>query len=251
MKSPLPYIGGKSRVAKSLIEQFAPHRTYIELFGGAGHVLCAKEPSPVEVYNDLENDVTNFFRVCQFHYEELIRYFRFALVSRTWFQILKKTDPATLTDIQRAFRTLYLQKNSFGGRVVSQTYHYFRAVKPNFNPDTIASQIENLHKRLARVQIESLPYLQVIEKYDSKEALFFCDPPYFRKPLYVYNFELSDYLELAKHLASLKGKFLMTLNDDPEMRKAFSQFQISTIEFPYTVLQQQGRRFTELLIKNY
>lgn len=251
MKSPLPYIGGKSRVAKSLIEQFPPHRTYVELFGGAAQVLCAKEPSPVEVYNDLENDVTNFFRVCQFHHEELIRYFRFALVSRTWFEILKKTDPATLTDIQRAFRTLYLQKNSFGGRVISQTYHYFRAVRPNFNPETITSQIDNMHKRLARVQIESLDYRHVIEKYDTKETFFFADPPYYQKPFYRHNFELSDYLEMADRLSSLKGKFLMTLNDHPEMRKVFSAFQISTISFAYTCLKEGGKKFTELLIRNY
>ena len=251
MKSALPYIGGKSRVAKNLIEQFPPHRTYVELFGGAGHVICAKAPSGVEVYNDIDNDVTNFFRVCQFHSEELIRYFRFALVSRAWFEILKKTDPSTLTDIQRAFRTLYLQKNSFGGRIMSQNFHYFRVVRPNFNPERIATQIENMHKRLARVQIESLPYQQVIEKYDTKETFFFADPPYYQKPFYRHNFELSDYVELAKHLASLKGKFLMTLNDHPEMRKVFSRFQISTISFAYTCLKEGGKKFTELLIRNY
>ena len=238
-------------MAKSLIEQFPPHRTYVELFGGAAQVLCAKEPSAVEVYNDIENDVTNFFRVCQFHHEELIRYFRFALVSRTWFEILKKIDPSTLTDIQRAFRTLYLQKNSFGGRVVSQNFHYFRTVKPNFNPETIASQIENMHKRLARVQIESLPYQQAIEKYDTRETFFFADPPYYQKPFYRHNFELADYLELARRLALLKGKFLMTLNDHPEMRKVFSRFQISTISFAYTCLKEGGKKFTELLIRNY
>lgn len=251
MKSPLPYIGGKSRVAKSLIEHFPPHRTFVELFGGAGHVTCAKEPSRVEVINDLDNGVTNFFRVCQFHHEELIRYFRFALVSRTWFEILKRTDPITLTDIQRAFRTLYLQKNSFGGRIISPNFHYFRAVKPNFNPDSIADQIEKMHKRLSRVQIESLPYQQAIEKYDTKETFFFADPPYYNKPFYRHNFELKDYLELAERLANLKGKFLMTLNDHPEMRKVFSRFQISTISFAYTCLKEGGKKFTELLIRNY
>ncbi len=251
MKSPLPYIGGKSRVAKRLIEHFPPHHLFVELFGGAAQLLCAKEPSPVEVYNDLDNEIANFFRVCQFHYEELIRYFRFALVSRTWFEILKQTDPVTLTDIQRAFRTLYLQKNCFGGRVVNPNFHYFRAVRPNFNPDTIADQIEKMHKRLARVQIESLPYQQAIQKFDTKTAFFFVDPPYYNKPFYRHNFELKDYLELAERLANLKGKFLMTLNDHPEMRKVFSRFQISTISFAYTCLKEGGKKFTELLIRNY
>ena len=109
LKSPLPYLGGKTRVVKSLIAMVPKHDASVELFcGGAGFTL-AKEPAKCEVINDLSNDVATFFRVCQFHHEELIRYARFAIVSRTWFEILKNTEPTTLTDVQRSFRFLYLQ----------------------------------------------------------------------------------------------------------------------------------------------
>ena len=68
----------------------------------------------MEVLNDLDGEIVNFYRVCQQHHDELLRYFRSVLVSRKWFDLLRATDPATLTDIQRAAR-LYAQPHRFGG----------------------------------------------------------------------------------------------------------------------------------------
>ena len=251
MKSPLPYIGGKTRPAEKLIAQFPQHTAFVELFCGGASILFRKEPSEVEVINDLNDEITNFFRVCQFHHEALIQYCRFAVASRNWFDLLKRTEPNTLTDIQRAFRTLYLQKNSFGARVMNPNFHYFRQNRSNFNPENICKHIEETHRRLARVQIECAPYQQIIERYDAPQTFFFCDPPYYKKPIYKFNFSHEDYLELERQLGSIQGKFLLTLNDVPETRKIFSKFRISTITFPYTCLQQKGRRFSELVITNY
>ena len=104
MRGPLAYIGGKNAVAKQIIDLFPGHTTYVEPFAGGAQVFFRKEPSKVEVLNDLDTEMTNLFRVCQQHYEELIRYLRFAVVSRTWFELLVETDPTKLTDIQRAAR---------------------------------------------------------------------------------------------------------------------------------------------------
>src|SRR5215467_7610913 len=117
MAGPLTYIGGKNRLSKRVIEIFPEHLTYVEPFAGGAQVFFRKEPSKVEVLNDLDGEVVNFFRVCQQHYEELLRYLRFTLVSRTWFHLVRKTDPTTLTDIQRAARHMYLLKNAFAGLV--------------------------------------------------------------------------------------------------------------------------------------
>src|SRR5258708_24852142 len=113
MAGPLSYIGGKNRLAKRVIEIFPEHTTYVEAFAGGAQVLFHKEPSKVEVLNDLDGEIVNFFRVCQQHYEELLRYCRFSLVSRKWFDQLLATDPRSLTDIQRAARYMYLLRNSF------------------------------------------------------------------------------------------------------------------------------------------
>src|SRR5271167_3791222 len=93
MTGPLSYIGGKNRLAKRVIGIFPEHTTYVEAFAGGAQVFFHKEPSEVEVLNDLDGEIVNFFRVCQQHYEELLRYFRFIVVSRTWFDLLRRPIP--------------------------------------------------------------------------------------------------------------------------------------------------------------
>ena len=82
MRGPLAYIGGKRAIATKIIEVFPKHTTYVEAFAGGAQVFFRKEPSKVEVLNDLDGEMVNFYRVCQQHYEELLRYLHFMLVSR-------------------------------------------------------------------------------------------------------------------------------------------------------------------------
>src|SRR5882672_4331544 len=162
----LPYIGGKNRLAKKIIELLPEHTTYVEPFAGGAQVLFHKEPSPVEVLNDVDGDIVTLFRVCQSHHEELLRYLRFTLVSRNWFALVKAQNPEALTDIQRAARFFYLQKNSFAGLVRRQDYRYSVVGPPSFNPQRLPELLENAHHRLARVQIESLPYEEILKRFD-------------------------------------------------------------------------------------
>src|ERR1700680_4546855 len=99
MTGPLPYIGGKNRLAKQIIALFPEHTTYVEPFAGGAQVFFHKQPSRVEILNDLDGEIVNFFRVCQWHYEELIRYLRYCLASRKLHELHVKTDPSTLTHI--------------------------------------------------------------------------------------------------------------------------------------------------------
>src|SRR3954463_7361447 len=115
MQGPFSYIGGKNRLATEIISLIPKHKTYVEPFAGGAQVFFHKEPSEVEILNDLNNDIVNLFRICQAHHEELVRYLRFMIPARNWFDLLYKTDPATLTDIQRAARFLYLQKHTYAG----------------------------------------------------------------------------------------------------------------------------------------
>src|SRR5580704_16097730 len=122
MRGPLSYIGGKTRLASRIIDRIPEHLAYVEPFAGGAQVLFHKQPSKVEVLNDLDGELVNFYRVCQQHYEELIRYFRFVVRSRTWHALLKATDPKTLTDVQRAARYMYVLKNSYAGLVRKLDY---------------------------------------------------------------------------------------------------------------------------------
>ncbi len=251
MIGPLPYIGGKNRLATKIISLLPEHTTYVEPFAGGAQVLFHKPPSEVEVLNDLDFDIVNFFRVCQWHYEELVRYLRYCLVSRKLHELHVKTDPATLTDIQRAGRFFYLQKNSFGGLILKQTFHYGVTKSSNYNPARIPEIIEFTHRRLARVQIESLPYEQVLERYDRATTVFYLDPPYWERKLYKFNFTQSQFIDLERRLRALKGKFILSLDDRAEVRDLFARFQMQTVELAYTAKRNTRARHKELLITNF
>ena len=188
--------------------------------------------------------------MCQWHYEEFVRYLRFSVASRKLHELHVKSDPATLTDIQRAGRFFYLQKNSFGGLVLKQKFHYGIAQPSNYNPERIPEIIERAHQRLARVQIESLPYEQILEKYDRPATFFYLDPPYWGPKLYKFNFTDIDFFRLAERMAKLKGKFILSLNDRPEVRETFKTFRIEREEISYTAQAKPGKRYGELLITN-
>lgn len=251
MVGPLSYIGGKNRLAKRIIEIFPKHTTYAEAFAGGAQVLFHKEPSPVEVINDLDGEIVNFFRACKFHHEELLRYFRFVVISRQWFELLKVTDPTTLTDIQRAARYLYLLKGSFASLIRRPSYHWHVVQPPGLNLAKLPELLENTHKRLERVQIECLPYEAILERFDRPETLFYLDPPYWGRKLYRYNFEPAAFEKLEQRLRTLRGKFVLSLNDVPEVRHQFRRFHFTEVELSYTSQKKAGRRFREVLITNF
>jgi len=251
MIGPLPYIGGKNRLATKIMSLLPDHIAYVEPFAGGAQVLFHKPPSNVEILNDLDFEIVNFFRVCQWHYEELIRYLRYCLASRKLHELHVKTDPSTLTDIQRAGRFFYLQKNSFGGLVLKQKFHYGVTQPSNYNLERIPEIIEAAHQRLQRVQIEFLPYEQILEKYDRPTTFFYLDPPYWGPKLYKFNFTPSDFEMLAERLRRLNGKFILSLNDRPEVREVFRPFAIEDGSVVYTARTTSGKRYREVLIANF
>jgi DNA adenine methylase len=252
MVGPLSYIGGKNRLATKIISLLPEHTTYVEPFAGGAQVLFHKMPSNVEVLNDLDFDIVNFFRVCQWHYEEFVRYLRFCLVSRKLHEMHLATNPAILTDIQRAGRFFYLQKNSFGGLILKQKFHYGVTQPSNYNPARISEIIERTHKRLERVQIESLPYEKILEKYDRPTTCFYLDPPYWERMLYKFNFSESDFRGLEQRLRTIQGKFILSLDERPEVRELFKNFRFEQVELAYTAKRNgKGNRTKELLILNF
>lgn len=251
MKGPLSYIGGKNRIANKIISVIPEHRTYVEPFGGGAQVLFRKEPSAVEVLNDLDGELVNFYRVCQIHHEELLRFLRFQLLSRKWYALLSETPPGSLTDIQRAARYFFLQKCSYGGMVARQNFAIHVTKHPTFSPKRIPEIINSAHERLQDVQIECLPYEQVLTKYDRPETFFYLDPPYFGVKVYNHNFDPDDFHILESRLRTLTGKFLVSINDHPEIRKIFSAYRTEEVTLHYSLQKHSVRRYAELLIRNY
>jgi DNA adenine methylase len=236
----IPWPGGKRRLAKRLVAMIPEHRCYVEPFAGAAAVLFHKPPSDVEVLNDVNLDLVNLYRVVQHHLDELVRQFRWSLVSRTMFEWAKMQRPETLTDVQRAARFYYLQRTAFGSKVVGQNFGVSPTVPPRLNLLRMEEELSHAHLRLARVLVEALPWQQICPRYDRPGTVFFCDPPYWDTVGYGVPFGLSEYKALARFMRSAAGKVLLTINDHPAMREVFRRFEFEAVDITYTI-GGQGR----------
>ena len=250
MIGPLAYIGGKRRIARDVVALIPDHTTYVEPFAGGAQVFFHKPRSRIEVLNDLDHEVVNFLRVCQRHHEELTRLLRLQPASRQIFMWHHDQPPELLTDIERAARFFYLQKNAWGGHRVRQNFRYCITKPPGYNPETIPESLSAAADRLSRVQIEHLPYHEIIRRFDRPTTFFYCDPPYVGVDLYQHNFSDQQFVEMANLLRSLKGRFLLSINDCPKAREWFADFHRREIAFTYTAVRRP-RSFPELLFANY
>lgn len=261
-----PYVGGKRNLADRLIKRIEriPHLTYAEPFVGMGGVflrrpweanadLRRRAPAKVEVINDLSRDVATFFRVLQRHYTAFLDMLRFQLTTRVEFERLMATNPDTLTDLERAARFLYLQRTTFGGKVVGRTFGVSPKEPARFDVTKVVPALEDLHIRLAGVTIECLPYAEFIARYDRPETLFYLDPPYWGSEHY-YGRELfgkADFEALADLLAGIKGRFLLSINDAVPVRRIFGRFRIEAACTTYTIKGRgPGKSVRELIISN-
>ena len=156
MKSVISYLGGKSRLAKQIINVMPKHETYVEPFCGAAWVFFAKPPSNGEILNDANGELVNFWRVIQNHRDEMIDSLQYAVHSRMIFDIIKKQDPTTLTDIQRAVRFYSLQCMCFGGKTAGQSHGVSKGRIPRLSRVRAERDIETAHERIANAHIENL-----------------------------------------------------------------------------------------------
>ena len=249
----VPWIGGKRRLAKHILPLFPAHTCYVEPFCGAAALYFLKVPSKTEVINDINGELVNLYRVVKHHLEEFVRQFKWALVSRQIYKWLQDTPEETLTDIQRAARFYYLQKQAFGGKVADHTFGTSTTSAPRFNLLRIEEELSMAHLRLSRTLIEHLDwYHQCIERYDRPHTLFYCDPPYWGTEGYGVDFPIGNYIRMAALARSIKGKMIISVNDIPEMRQAFNGLNIQSVDISYN-LKVTGKATPrkELVICNF
>ncbi|WP_336288678.1 DNA adenine methylase [Bartonella sp. CB60] len=249
------YIGGKSRLAKTIIKiiEDIPHNLYAEPFVGMGGIFFRRKLiPPAEIINDRSGDVVNFFRVLQRHYQPFMDMLKFQISSRQEFQRLSRQDPKDLTDLERAVRFFYLQKLGFSGKVANRTFCAETSRSARFNYFKIEALLELIYRRLAGITIEQLNWSEFMLRYDRANVLFYLDPPYWGVEDYYGKdlFKREDYQVMATILSQLKGKFLLSLNDVPEIRKTFSQFHIKEVTTFYTFGSLKNTAAKELIITN-
>lgn len=221
MNPVFPWPGGKRRMAKHIIPKFPEHTCYAEVFGGGLAVLLAKERSKIEVVNDLDSQLVTFFRVVRFHHTELMEEIALVLNSREEF--LDFREQPGLTDIQKAARWFVVQRLSFGGKGT----HYGKGKTSGGSAyasrhNRLAS-IEKLSERLDRVNVEHLPWQDLLSQYDATTTCFFLDPPYVEGMQYsnVGTWKEADHIELADRLLQLDGSWVLTYDDTPLVRALY------------------------------
>lgn len=242
LHSLLRYIGGKSKLAGQIVKRIPPHLAYVEPFAGGAWVFFRKSPSKVEVLNDLDGELINFWRVVQNHSEEFLRCCERLLPSREIFECERSRTTAGLTDIQRAVRYYYLQRLAFGGGMKSLNFGTSSIRAPAFDVEGLKASLSAVQKRLQRVMIECLDACDCIEKYDRPSTFFYLDPPYLTQQKYRFPFTERDFARLADSLRTLRGKFLMTVNDCEVIRGLFGDFQIEAAESSYFIANAKGAR---------
>ncbi len=248
------YLGGKRLLAKTIVPliEKIPHNIYCEPFMGMGGIFFRRTQKPkCEAINDINSEIINMFRMVEKFPNYLADMLKFKICSRAEFKRMLATPPLLLTELERAVRYLYIQKNAFGGKTFSQVFGV-ALERTRFDSERIIPQIQELHKRLVGVYIECLPYQEFITRYDRPDTLFYLDPPYwgcendYGKGI----FGKTDFDELAKLLKGIKGRFILSINDVPEIRRIFKAFYIKEVQTLYTTGLQPGKKASELLISN-
>lgn len=245
------WIGGKKLLRNKIIAEFPSENlplTYVEVFGGAGWVFFAKEKNlkQLEVFNDFDSDLINLYRCIKYHREALEQELGLMFQSHElFFDIKEQLKCRGLTDIQRAARYFYLIKMSF-----SNSRRTF-ATKGKRMDKTI-ERFEEIQSRLVSVVVEHRDFEHLIKLYDSESTLFYLDPPYHgTERYYEGNFKLEDHYRLRKCLGEIKGKFVLSYNDDDFIRGLYSDFITIEVERANSLSIKEGAKFNELIIKNY
>lgn len=234
----LRYHGGKWRLAPWIIQHFPAHRVYVEPFGGAASVLLRKPRSYAEVYNDIDSEIVDLFRLLQDPADaaELVRRLALTPFARAEFEIAYQPCDCRIDRARRLIIRSFMGFGSTATRIDLSTG--FRAnsnrigTTPARDWANYPAALGAIIERFRGVVIESRDALEVMAYHDSPDALHYVDPPYVfstrkggnphcRKG---YRHELTDdqHEELLRFLQTLKGTVILSGYDSPIYRKALA-----------------------------
>jgi DNA adenine methylase len=258
MKTPITYYGGKQQLAEKILDLIPPHKVYVEPFIGGAAVFFAKTASEVEIINDINSEVVNFYEVLQRDFPALQSEISISLHSRklhrnAW---VIYENPDMFSRVKRAWAFWTLANMSFGSML-----------NGGFGYDTCGTTsgkitakrdafTEQLAIRLQNVQIECCDALKIIRSRDTPDIFFYCDPPYPDTDQGHYDgFSSDDFRALLEALSKIEGKFLLSSFRHDHLREfkekcGWSQFEIKMMK---SITAQTGHTGTkiEVLTANY
>lgn len=258
-KPPLSYYGGKQNLCSEILTHIPDHKLYCEPFIGGAAVFFGKHPSLVEVINDTNSELINFYRVVQNDFVSLEKEVRISLHSRRLHNDagVIYNNPHMFSEIKRAWAVWVLAIQSFSS-MLDGSFGYDKA--KNTTTKKINNKrltfTEDLAIRLQNVQIECTDALRIILSRDGADSFFYCDPPYFNSNCGHYDgYSESDFENLLKVLSSLQGKFLLSSYPSDVLKKYTEQFGWYTKSFTMNVSVNKGagsgKKKIEVLTANY
>jgi DNA adenine methylase len=214
LKTPISYYGGKQNLISTILPLFPNHKLYAEPFVGGGAIFWAKNRSEVEVINDTNRELINFYEVVQNEFVELEKMIRISLHSRSLHKDAQVVydNPHMFTRIKRAWAVWVLASQSFSS-MLDGSWGYDKA------KGTSSQKVTNKREsftidfavRIQNVQIECTDALRIIKSRDTKDSLFYCDPPYFNSDCGHYDgYSREDFEMLLKTLSDIEGKFILS-----------------------------------------
>lgn len=251
------YPGGKTQMADWIIGHFPKHECYVEVFGGSAAVLANKDPSRVEVLNDRDGDIVQFFETLRDRPGELVAWLRDTPHSRelhdkyadAYYDGYRPNDA-----VERAGRFWYLRETQFAAKY-NGTSGYNGARKRNFGQQTATKRerLREFSRRFDNVQIENLDYADLFERYDSGETFFYADPPYVQEGDDLYTGDAFDHERFVSELADLEGDWAVSYTDLPPGLEELAE-TVATKEQRYRMAQgihDWDKTNTEKLVMNY
>lgn len=258
-KTPLTYYGGKQNLAPYILPRIPEHSLYAEPFCGGAAIFFAKQPSTVEVLNDTNREMINFYQVVQNDFVALEKEIRITLHSRHLHRkaMVINSHPDMFSEIKRAWAVWVLSSQSFSAKLdgnwgydksEGRTPKQVQAKKERFT--------EELAIRLQNVQLEATDALYVIRSRDSEKSFFYCDPPYYNSDCGHYDgYSLEDFEALLSTLSQIKGKFLLSSYPSEPLLKAVKAhgWHMWSVEQKVSVNAKSGylKRKVEVLTANY
>lgn len=253
--SPLTWPGGKGKFGVPILINYLPSETinvYVEPFmGGASfglRLLAEKKILQQAIFNDINHDLINFWNDVKNN--EIVK--NYPNIEELQLEEAKKLYNQIIQNgFNQGWEFLFVNRLSWCGIIRSG----FNIVRWNKNYHSCLSRVSTCTNLLNSINttILNLEYQEVIKKYDSEETFFYLDPPYYDVAKKIYTHEIINFQELANILKTIKGKFILSLNDKPLIHELFKEFNIYKHKWLHTMrnFNNQSKTGYELIITNF
>jgi DNA adenine methylase len=271
IRSPIPYIGGKFYSRERILKMFPHHstyKTYVEPFCGACSVILAKPPyNHLEVINDYNKDLVNFWMICRNHPQELQAQIDSLPYARSLYGNWQESlfDGSAMGDMERAIRWFYVLRSSVGGIMRKSKGNWgYNTIRTGFDDNqahklhSAVQHLSVLSKRFWRVQVECKDFEHIIKTYGKPYTLLYCDPPYKDAEFYyegVPPFTMDDHKRLARLLNETPAKVALSYYPHPLIDELYpaATWRRETWQVYKNAEKTRGERqtATEMLLTNY